>query len=134
MCRPLSIPNDTAWLALVSGALTELTKPWNWQLDGAVTVDEACAAMQAMIDNYYTAECVAPTNVPTPYWDEDVEVDDEDSVEVQQWYGYITDATLPPGELSFIEYALIWLFTGFIAAATWEVGFAPAVLFHTIAP
>lgn len=52
-CRALSIPASSDWLAIVSGALTELTLPWNWQQGGAVTVDEAIAAMQAMIDNYY---------------------------------------------------------------------------------
>lgn len=56
-CRPLFIPDDTAWLAIVSGALTELTKPWNWQQDGAVTVEEAVERMQALIDQYYADEC-----------------------------------------------------------------------------
>jgi len=52
-CRSLLIPASTDWLAIVSGALTELTKTWNWQQFGSVTVDEAVDAMQAMIDAYY---------------------------------------------------------------------------------
>jgi len=52
-CRSLLIPASTDWLAIVSGALTELTKTWNWQQFGSVTVDEAVDAMQAMIDLYY---------------------------------------------------------------------------------
>jgi len=52
-CRPLSIPASSEWLAIVSGALTELTKTWNWAQAGAVTVDEAVARMQLMIDGYY---------------------------------------------------------------------------------
>jgi len=59
-CRPLLIPASSEWLAIVSGALTELTQKWNWQQQGAVTVAEATAAMQAMIDNYYGG-CVACT-------------------------------------------------------------------------
>lgn len=56
-CRPLSIPYSTAWLAIVSGALTELTKSWNWQQDGTVTVDEAVDRMNAMIADYYADVC-----------------------------------------------------------------------------
>lgn len=56
-CRPLSIPASTEWLAIVSGALTELTKSWNWQQQGAVTVQEAVERMQAMVADYYNAGC-----------------------------------------------------------------------------
>jgi len=56
-CRPLSIPADSVWLALISGALTELTKPYNWQQFGALTVAETIAKMQSIIDNYYDAPC-----------------------------------------------------------------------------
>lgn len=56
-CRPLFIPNDTAWLAIVSGALTELTKPWNWEQFGTLTVDEAVAASNAIVERYYAEAC-----------------------------------------------------------------------------
>jgi len=56
-CRPLSIPADSNWLAIVSGALTELTKKYNWQQFGSVTVDEAVARMQEMVDAYYAGGC-----------------------------------------------------------------------------
>jgi hypothetical protein len=56
-CRPLSIPADSVWLALVSGALTELTLPYNWEKFGALTVQETIDQMQLMIDNYYDAAC-----------------------------------------------------------------------------
>jgi len=59
-CRPLSIPASTDWLAIVSGALTELTKSYNWQQAGSVTVDEAVARMQVMVNAYYVG-CVACT-------------------------------------------------------------------------
>jgi len=58
-CRPLAIPADSAWLALVSGALTELTLPYNWQKFGTLTVAETVAKMQAIVDNYYNTPCAA---------------------------------------------------------------------------
>lgn len=62
-CRPLFIPASSEWLALVSGALTELTQPYNWQQQGAVTVAQAVAVMQVMVNAYYggCAPCVACT-------------------------------------------------------------------------
>jgi len=42
----------------VSGALTELIKTYNWQQGGAVTVDEAVARMQTMVNGYY-AGCIS---------------------------------------------------------------------------
>jgi len=56
-CRRLFIPANTEWLAIVSGALTELLKSWNWEQSGSVTVPEAVAAMQSMIDGYYASVC-----------------------------------------------------------------------------
>lgn len=60
-CRPLSIPADTVWLSLVSGALTELTKPYNWQKFGTLTVQETVDKMQAIIDSYYSSPCAMCT-------------------------------------------------------------------------
>jgi len=60
-CRPLSIPADSVWLALVSGALTELTQKYNWQKFGTLTVDETVAKMQEILDGYYTSPCNACT-------------------------------------------------------------------------
>ena len=57
ICRPLTIPSSTAWLAIVSGALRELTQPYNWEQLGAVTVDEAVERMQQMVDEYYADPC-----------------------------------------------------------------------------
>lgn len=56
-CRPLSIPDDSVWLALVSGALTELTQKFNWEKFGTLTVDETVAKMQEIIDSYYANPC-----------------------------------------------------------------------------
>jgi len=56
-CRPLSIPADSAWLALVSGALTELVQPYNWQQFGALTVQETIDRMQLILESYYAGGC-----------------------------------------------------------------------------
>lgn len=56
-CRPLFIPDSTAWLAIVSGALTELTQPYNWEEFGTLTVEQCVERMQEMIDAYYDEPC-----------------------------------------------------------------------------
>jgi len=56
-CRPLSIPASTEWLALFGGALTELTKKYNWQDSGGLTVDETVEKMTEIIDAWYTESC-----------------------------------------------------------------------------
>lgn len=77
VCRPLFIPNSSDWLAIVSGAITELVKTWNWEQFGAVTVEEAVAAMQDMVDQYYAGgscmscaeiiACIYPEGMLTQY-------------------------------------------------------------------
>lgn len=57
ICRPLYIPNNADWMAIVSGAITELTKAYNWQAFGAVTVDEAVQRMMLMAEQYYDIPC-----------------------------------------------------------------------------
>jgi len=59
-CRALFVPDDTEWLALFGGALTELTKTWNWEYSGGLTVDETVAKMTEIINNWYSG-CVACT-------------------------------------------------------------------------
>lgn len=139
-CRVFRIPADednASWLATFMGALLPLSDPEAWvqQTDG-LTEDECAARWREMLDTAYDeAEDGCPTrSVPTPYWDEDTDVDDEESDETQGWYGYVEDPDAPPDELTFVERAAIWAFTGFLAVATAEIGFAPAILFYTIAP
>ncbi len=50
ICRVLFIPNDEQLLANVLGAVRELTFPSNWQPFGAVTPENAAAAMFDMFD------------------------------------------------------------------------------------
>jgi len=57
-CRPLFIPDNTEWLALFGGALTELTKTWNWEDSGGLTVDETVSKMMEIINDWYSETCV----------------------------------------------------------------------------
>lgn len=63
-CRPLFIPASSDWLAIVSGALTELVKSWNWEQQGSVTVPEALAVMENMIALYYAGTCADDCELP----------------------------------------------------------------------
>jgi len=57
VCRPLFIPDDSAWLSLVSGILTEGAKVWNWEKFGTMTPEECAAVIQGIVDRYYEDEC-----------------------------------------------------------------------------
>lgn len=75
-------------------------------------------------------------DVPAPYWDDETDVDDSLPPDEQEWYGYVESATAPPDELTFVESAVIWIFTGFIAlvlAPSLPVGAAAAMTFRTLA-
>jgi hypothetical protein len=137
-CRALFIPDSVEWLAIVSGALSELTLPYRWEQVGAVTALEAAERMTAMLEQYYKVGCggAAEQGAPTPFWDEDVDVDDELPSDAQPWYGTVPnpEADQAQLELDFVENFLIWTITGFLAVATWEIGAAPAILFSTVAP
>lgn len=57
LCRPLFIPDDTMWLALFSGALTELTLPYNYQQFGTLTPQEMADACAEVIAQWYDDIC-----------------------------------------------------------------------------
>jgi len=74
--------------------------------------------------------------VPAPYWDSEEDVDDEMPVDEQEWYGLVTNPTAPADELTFVENAVIWILTGFVAlvlAPSLPVGAAAAISFRTLA-
>lgn len=56
-CRSLLIPASSEWLAIVSGAINELSQEWNWQQEGAVTTEEAAQAMLAMWLDFVSSTC-----------------------------------------------------------------------------
>lgn len=96
-CRALLIPAGSDWLAIVSGALTELVAKYNWQQFGSVTVDEAVAAMQTMIDNYYEG-CDVNCNLPTgdPVFRLNPTTWQIEQLQDGEWVAPNGDYTLPP--------------------------------------
>jgi len=60
-CRKLAIPADPVWLALISGALTELVKPYNWEQFGALTIEQTVERMEEIIAGYYEETCLCET-------------------------------------------------------------------------
>lgn len=117
------------WIPVMMGALDQLMLPSTWE----GTDDEKTLALNRVANLKDIIAKASVRTVPAPYWDSDADVDDSAPADDQHWYGYVTDPEAPPGELTFVESAAIWLFTGFVAFATLEVGAAPAVAFHTLA-
>jgi len=118
----------------VGGALALLGEDENWEAFGNMTPAECAQLMRDMLIRWYDEPCATNDSVPTPYWDEDIDVEDSAPSATQTWYGTVSDPEAAPGSLTFIENAAIWTFTGFLAIATLEIGAAPAILFSTIAP
>lgn len=138
-CLTINIPANDEWWSLVVGLLYSLILDFNWQqYEGGISREDAAARWQIMFED--SLKLASETNscdagmVQTPYWDTATDVEADETVEMQTWYGEVTNPTAPPGELTFAENILVWTFTGLIALATPELGFAPAILFHTIAP
>jgi len=128
ICRSFSIPRATAWLGVFMGALAPLLDAKSWRQFGALTPDE-CAAEALNI--FFSFQTACDAAVPTPYWDEDEDLDDEAAPAAQVWYGTVEDPSEAPDETTFEENAAIWSFAGMLAIA----GATPAALaFLTIAP
>jgi len=65
VCRVLSIPASSEWLALVSGALLELTKEWNWEEFGSITAEQAAEeATSVFMDYYEERPCMIGAIIP----------------------------------------------------------------------
>lgn len=50
-CRVLLIPDDKTWLALVTGALSELTHAYNYEQFGTLTPQETAEAFQTILQS-----------------------------------------------------------------------------------
>lgn len=125
-------PDSNDWAGLLLGAAGQLAEHWNYFGWGALTPNEAAEAWKEIVNQ--APYNILPATRPAPYWDDAEDSDDEMPNDTQPWYGTVEDAEAPPDELTFQENAAIWLVTGFLAFATIEVGAAPAIFFHTIAP
>lgn len=50
VCRAIFIPDSIDWLAIVSGAMLNLTYPSQWEGHGILTPEECSLAMENMFD------------------------------------------------------------------------------------
>ncbi len=121
---------DPTWAQYILGACENLCTEYNWYEAGDLLPEEASEAFRIIVQQA-PYNLMMPEEVPTPFWDNEDDVDDEETPELQPWYGEVTNPTAPADELDFVENVLLWGFTGLIALATIEVGAAPAILFHT---
>jgi len=130
-CFSISLPNSPAWWGLLFGAMMVLNDPENFQVfEGGLSRETTAEIFEnALFDAWEELSC--GVGVPSPYWDEAQDLDDELPTDIQPWYGIVTDYTAPPYELDFVTAAGVWVITGFVAYAA---GIGAAVAFQTIAP
>jgi len=122
------------WTEVLMAACDQLMQYSSW----AGTHDDKIAAVnRASLLKYLLQTPVEiEETVPAPYWDTDEDVDDEAPADDQDWYGMVTNPDAPADELTFVENAVIWILTGFIAlvlAPSLPVGAAAAMAFRTLA-
>ncbi len=125
----ITVKYNPEWTSVLLGAVTQMLQfaTWNGSDD-----DKKLATARALL--LMTALQADTTTTPTPYWDDDEDVGDEEPADMQTWYGQVTNPDAPADELDFVENAIVWFFTGLLAIASAEIAFAPAILFHTLAP
>lgn len=114
------------WVPVMLGALDQLLLQATWQgdVDTVLLAQQRAGVLKDLIGN---PQC----SVETPYWDDSTDVGDNESFETQTWYGVVTDLLEPPSDLTFVENAAIWAFTGLLAIG---VDVNLAIAFRTVAP
>jgi hypothetical protein len=126
---------NPAWSKVLAAACDQMLQFPSWIGDDdekKLAVDRALTLKILLQTPVYVPE----REVPAPYWDDDADVDDEEPVETQEWYGEVTNPTAPADELTFVENAVIWIFTGFIAlvlSPALPAGVAAGLAFRTLA-
>lgn len=122
------------WQQVLLAAVDQLCQYSSW---AGTHADKIQAVNRAQLLKWQLQnEIIIEEDVPAPYWDTDEDVDDEEPVETQDWYGVVTNPTAPADELTFVENAVVWIFTGFIAlvlAPALPVGVAAGLTFRTLA-
>jgi len=130
----LLVEYNPAWTEVLMAAVDQLLLYSTWEGDHD---DKILAVNRASNLKWLLQEPVdIAEEVPAPYWDTDEDVDDEEPATDQEWYGMVTNPTAPADELTFVENAVIWIFTGFIAlvlAPALPVGVAAGLAFRTLA-
>lgn len=126
---------NPAWTAVLMAACDQLGQYSAWVGDDD---EKKLAVNRAQVLKWLLQKPVevGERDIPAPYWDDDEDVDDEMPVEDQDWYGMVTNPTAPADELTFVENAVIWIFTGFIAlvlSPALPAGVAAGLAFRTLA-
>jgi hypothetical protein len=125
---------NPAWTEVLMAAVDQLLQYSSWAGDHDAKI---LAVNRASNLKWLLQEPVEiDEGVPAPYWDSDEDVDDEMPPEEQDWYGMVTNPEAPADELTFVENAVIWIFTGFIAlvlAPALPAGVAAGLTFRTLA-
>lgn len=125
---------NPAWTEVLMAAVDQLLQYSSW---AGAHDDKVLAVERASVLKWLLQEPVdISQEVPAPYWDSDEDVDDEMPVEDQDWYGMVTNPSAPADELTFVENAVIWIFTGFIAlvlSPALPAGVAAGLAFRTLA-
>lgn len=63
-CRRLSFPADAHWLALISGALSELLKVENYEQFDAATPEQCVEVFTEVLDRFWNDDCMIGSIVP----------------------------------------------------------------------
>jgi len=125
---------NPAWTQVLMAAVDQLLQYSSWEGDQDA---KTLAVNRASNLKWLLQEPVDVSDeIPAPYWDTEEDVDDSLPPEEQDWYGYVESATAPAGDMTFVQSAVIWILTGFVAlvlSPTLPVGAAAAVTFRTLA-
>lgn len=125
---------NPAWTEVLMAAVDQLLQYSSWE---GTQEDKILAVNRASNLKWLLQEPVDVNDeIPAPYWDSETDVDDSLPADEQDWYGYVENALAAPDEMTFVQSAVIWILTGFVAlvlSPTLPVGAAAAVTFRTLA-
>lgn len=125
---------NPAWTEVLMAAVDQLLQFSSWEGDENAKM---LAVNRASNLKWLLQEPVDINDeIPAPYWDSETDVDDSLPADEQDWYGYVENAVAPADEMTFVQNAVIWILTGFVAlvlSPTLPVGAAAAVTFRTLA-
>ena len=125
---------NPAWTEVLMAAVDQLLQYSSWE---GTQEDKILAVNRASNLKWLLQEPVDINDeIPAPYWDSETDVDDSLPADEQDWYGYVENALAAPDEMTFVQSAVIWILTGFVAlvlSPTLPVGAAAAVTFRTLA-
>lgn len=126
---------NPAWGKVLAGACDQLLQYSSWAgtHDDKILAVNRAANFKILLQ---TPVDVPEKDYPAPYWDEETDVEAEEPVAEQGWYGQVEDANAAAEDMTFSQNAVIWLLTGFVAlvaSPTLPGAVAAAITFRTLA-